>query len=65
MGAMAGMDSLRATYANLQVSSSGNLAVYMRDTRTSCAFKPGPTLAGFASLLRKGSHPASLWNGEW
>ena len=37
MEAEAGMTSLRSAYANLQVSSSGNLGVKARDTRTSCA----------------------------
>jgi hypothetical protein len=31
------MPSFHLGYARLQVSSSGNLVVYMRDTRTSCA----------------------------
>ena len=37
MEAEAGMPSFHLGYARLQVSSSGNLVVYMRDTRTSCA----------------------------
>ena len=62
----AGMTSLGSVYADLLNASSGILLLWIhRDARTSCAFKPGPTLTGFASLLRKGSHPASLWNGEW
>ena len=48
MEAEAGMTSRYSVYAGMQVSSSGNLGIKMRDARTSCAFKPGPTLTAFA-----------------
>ena len=43
------MPSFHSGYAGEQVSSSGNLRIWMRDARTSCAFKPGPALTVFAS----------------
>ena len=41
----------------------------MRDTRTSCAFKPGPTLTafapeGFSSRLRQGEPPFKVTSPE-